>query len=72
MDAIKPCLLLYGGEGKKKEKERKKKKPKTTTQQTLKFKVHEHWKEPEIGNSTHRGVGKKNNQLPEIYLYFLS
>lgn len=46
-----------------------KKKKKRDTQQPLKFKVHEHWKEPEIGNS--RGK-KKKNQLPEIYLYFLS
>lgn len=48
----------------------KKKKKKRDTQQPLKFKVHEHWKEPEIGNS--RGKKKKKNQLPEIYLYFLS
>lgn len=49
-----PHLLLHRGErGKKREK-----KTQPTTQQPLKFKVHEHWKDPEIGNSTHREVGK--------------
>lgn len=54
MDAIKPCLLLY-------------QKKKRDTQQPLKFKVHEHWKEPEIGYS--RGK-KKINYLKSIYTFF--
>lgn len=58
MDAIKPCLLLY---------QKKKTKPRDT-QQPLKFKVHEHWKEPEIGNS--RGKKKKINYLKSIYTFF--
>lgn len=58
MDAIKPCLLLY-----------QEKKKKRDTQQPLKFKVHEHWKEPEIGNS--RGEKKKKiNYLKSIYTFF--
>lgn len=59
MDAIKPCLLLYGREKKEKKKEKK-------PQQPLKFKTHE----PEIGSSTQRGWKRKINYLQSIYIFF--